>query len=163
MIPFLQQFTGDRDDKELLAKLLAESPGILAWAVRGCLEWQKVGLGLPTSVSEATREYREECDPLADFIEDRCVIENGAQVASRELWDAYQYWNSYESGRALDRTTFTHRLEARGLTPGRRGHDRTRIWNGIRLRSDSRAADARTDADMDSAIAAGNGRKAEKQ
>ena len=62
MIPFLQQFTGDRDDKELLAKLL-ELPGILAWAVRGCLEWQKVGLGLPTSVSEATREYREECDP----------------------------------------------------------------------------------------------------
>lgn len=163
MIPFRQQFTGERYDKDLLAKLLAESPGILAWAVRGCLEWQKEGLGSPDSIMEATQDYREECDPLADFMAERYEIDPGSHVASKDLWDDYQYWNGCGTGRALDRAAFTRRLEARGLRPGRHGHSRTRIWTGIRLRSESNAADTRAAADLLSAIAACNSRKSEKQ
>jgi len=50
LIPFSMSFvptpTEDyerKSDKELLEKLKAEAPGILAWLVRGCLSWQKKG------------------------------------------------------------------------------------------------------------------------
>ena len=35
----------NKRDSNLREKLEAELSGILAWAVRGCLEWQKAGLG----------------------------------------------------------------------------------------------------------------------
>src|SRR5690606_13257700 len=47
LVPFGVKFEGERKDKTLPAKLLAELPGILAWCVRGCLEWQERGLGPP--------------------------------------------------------------------------------------------------------------------
>ena len=57
LIPFSVSFLG-REDRDLDGKLETELPGIFAWAVRGCLEWQTDGLGLPAAVEEATREYR---------------------------------------------------------------------------------------------------------
>ena len=51
-----------REDKTLKAKLLEELPGILAWAVEGCLRWQRDGLGMCESVQAATSEYRAESD-----------------------------------------------------------------------------------------------------
>ena len=38
------------------------SPGILNWALEGCLKWGEEGLGLPPAVREATAEYRTEMD-----------------------------------------------------------------------------------------------------
>jgi putative DNA primase/helicase len=62
VIPFTQQFSGEKADKSLPEKLKEESAGILAWAVRGCLEYQKHGLKSPPQVDAATKEYREESD-----------------------------------------------------------------------------------------------------
>jgi len=39
-----------------------EYSGILNWAIKGWLEWQKNGLGIPVEVTEATNEYRNEMD-----------------------------------------------------------------------------------------------------
>jgi putative DNA primase/helicase len=55
LIPFTVSFEG-REDKKLKELLLTELPGILAWAVRRCLEWQKQGLRMPPAVHEATEE-----------------------------------------------------------------------------------------------------------
>jgi putative DNA primase/helicase len=62
MVPFNVSIPDAQQDKQLGAKLDAELPGILAWAVRGCLEWQEKGLGFPKAVSHATNAYREEMD-----------------------------------------------------------------------------------------------------
>ena len=48
LIPFLQSF--DAPDTALGDTLRAEAPGILTWAVEGCLEWQKGGLQHPECV-----------------------------------------------------------------------------------------------------------------
>ena len=48
------KFSEAEQDKSLPAKLLAELPGILNWALQGCLEWQKNGLGEPDAVTKAT-------------------------------------------------------------------------------------------------------------
>ena len=70
LIPFLQKFESDRKDPSLKTKLRAEAPGILAWAVRACLDWQRSGLTTPETVRLAVEEYRTDEDSLADFIEE---------------------------------------------------------------------------------------------
>ena len=43
VIPFEVIIPKDERDEGLIEKLKAEAPGILAWAVRGCLAWQRGG------------------------------------------------------------------------------------------------------------------------
>lgn len=148
LIPFPKEFKGDADDKQLLPKLKAEAPGILAWAVRGCLAWQKDGLGMPKVVKESTEAYREESDPLSEFISDRCVVHEDEQVEGGLLWYEYQSWCTENQEPELDRKAFSKRLEDRGLKKIKVGHNRTRSWQGLSLESEATAdADVRTDAD----------------
>jgi putative DNA primase/helicase len=77
LIPFDQRFEGDRCDPDLGAKMEDELPGILTWAVRGCLQWQQDGLGDSPAIASATRAYRAEMDSFATFLEDRCEIDAG--------------------------------------------------------------------------------------
>ncbi len=154
LIPFTQIFLGDSQNKELLATLRTEAPGILAWAVRGCLKWQAEGLGLPSSVRAATEQYREESDPLRDFIDELCIVQPGKSVAASALWVTYLNWVK-DNGEPwpLDRAAFARRLEARGLRKTRVGHARTWTWEGICLKQGHKLglltsqADVRTDAD----------------
>jgi len=154
LIPFPRIFVEDAMDKELLDKLKAEGPAILAWAVRGCREWQEKGLGLPPAVEAATQEYREESDPLRDFIDELCIVQIGKSVTAGSLWACYRNW-AKENGESwpLDRAAFARRLEVRGLHRDRMGHARTRIWTGIDLKAAHKLgiltshADVRTDAD----------------
>jgi len=60
LIPFEVVIPDDDQDKELPAKLRAEAPGILRWAVEGCLAWQKEKLNPPKAITSATTEYRSE-------------------------------------------------------------------------------------------------------
>ena len=138
LIPFLRRFEGDADDKGLKAKLLAEAPGILAWAIQGCLAWQKRGLGEPNIVKKATADYREESDPLSEFIEEVCLVHAKAQVTAATLWEEYFRWTQENRDRhALNRKAFVRCMEARGFRRVRLGHNRTRYWLGICRRIDS--------------------------
>jgi len=60
LIPFTQQFKPDQE-MDLPDELRAEASGILAWAVRGCLLWQKEGLGEPPAVANATTVPQTRC------------------------------------------------------------------------------------------------------
>src|SRR5262249_19627626 len=90
LIPFVRPVTGAAMDKKLLDTLKSEAPGVLAWAVRGCVVWQKEGLGEPPAVTEATAAYRDESNHLTQFIEDCCVVEPSRTVTSADLWRQYQ-------------------------------------------------------------------------
>lgn len=152
-IPFARQFDLETEP-ELENELRVEAPGILAWAVRGCLEWQTLGLSSPAVVKEATKDYREGSDPLLDFVADRCILHPGAQVLVAALWQEYLDW-CLQSGEQhpLERPAFTRRLEALGLVKTRYGHKRDWTWLGVCRRQDAETqcppqdADARTDAD----------------
>src|SRR5438034_3841891 len=92
LIPFNQQFTGKHRDSKLREKLEAELPGILAWAVRGCLQWTRIRLGNAPEVEKATASYRRESDHLSRFLGDRCISAPGYQTGGRELYEAYVEW-----------------------------------------------------------------------
>jgi len=55
LIPFSVTIPLDERDGELADKLKTEWPGILAWMVKGCLEWQTGGLRPPQAVLAACR------------------------------------------------------------------------------------------------------------
>jgi putative DNA primase/helicase len=60
-------------DNDLPRKLRAEFPGILAWMVQGCLDWQADGLQTPPEVLAATAGYRNEQDVLGQFLVECCI------------------------------------------------------------------------------------------
>ena len=85
-------------DKEIREQLQAELPGIMAWLVRGCLEWRKNPRGLdpPVKVRDAVAEYRKGEDTLGEFLEDCCevILENPETVrtSASGLYDAFIAW-----------------------------------------------------------------------
>jgi putative DNA primase/helicase len=133
LIPFTRRFRAEEQDKNLPDSLKDEAPGILAWAVRGCLLWRRLGLEETPAVTEATASYREESDHVGEFVEDRCVVEPGATVTSGLLWQEYKRWAFASEEVPLSRQTLAKRLEKRGFRSDRTGHGGIRTWTGIRL------------------------------
>jgi putative DNA primase/helicase len=82
-----------RQDKQLTNKLRAERAGILAWMVRGCLEWQKQGLRIPKRVSAATQEYLDAEDLLRQFLEECCLTgSDNYRCRAGRLHKAFVTW-----------------------------------------------------------------------
>jgi len=128
LVPFTVQIPQTDVDPMLPAKLLDELPGILAWAVEGCLAWQKHGLQAPDSVLAAGRDYRAEMDLLGEFIAERCIVAADAYAQASELHTAYREWCTDNGHQPISTTRF-------GLALGERGFEKRKpknvVWHGI--------------------------------
>lgn len=105
LIPFNVQIPDERADKRLKYKLRTEYPGILNWAVEGCLLWQREGLKKPACVEEAVKEYRNEMDVISAFIDACCTIGTGS-VAAAELFRVYAEWAESNNEYKMSNTKF---------------------------------------------------------
>lgn len=92
LIPFLRIFSGSTDNRNLKRELAAEAPGILAWAVRGAIQWKDNGLAPPMSVMSATDAYQESEDPVNDFLLERTESDSNAEVTCNGTYLAYKEW-----------------------------------------------------------------------
>ena len=94
LIPWSEKITDAEVDGDLPAKLKKEAPGILAWMVRGCLDYLNNGLGEPATVRAATIEYRTESDPMREFLTTECVVtgEETDFAARIDMLDAFNAW-----------------------------------------------------------------------
>jgi putative DNA primase/helicase len=135
LIPFTRTFASHQQDKNLKNNLLAEATGILAWIVRGCLEWQKRGLAEPEIVTAAIEQYRSENDVVGRFINECCLTGDGAWVAPSEIRLAYEKWAEETGSEKLTPQMFKKRLEAKGFHQIRAGHEGGRRWVGIALKA----------------------------
>lgn len=116
LVPFSVTFSDDQKDPDLAEKLRSESAGILAWAVRGCLEWQEHRLETPGAVLKATANYRAESDHLQAFIDDECFIDPHEKVDQRTLYARYVKW--FEEGGehgSMSSLDFKRSMERRGF------------------------------------------------
>jgi putative DNA primase/helicase len=99
LVPFTKSFVDNpkyadeyKADPNLPDKLKLEASGILAWLVRGCLEWQRRGLEPPEFVKMATEKYKAEEDILTMFLEECCTLGKGLKVRAGKIYKDYRYW-----------------------------------------------------------------------
>ncbi|MBZ0096989.1 MAG: DUF5906 domain-containing protein [Sulfuricella sp.] len=115
LVPFEVTVPEAEWDMALPEKLRAELPGILNWAIEGCLEWLRTGLRAPAKVLAATAEYRGEMDFMQQFFDECCHIEPKAAAGATELYKAYQQWAEDNTGWCLSQTKFSLKLMERGF------------------------------------------------
>ncbi len=139
IVPFTKTVPEERRDKTLGHRLRTpeERAGILAWAVRGCLEWQREGLRPPDSARAAVAEYRAAEDRLAPFLEERTRDHRAGQVPKGKIYAAYKEWCGENGERPMSQRAFGLRMEEKGYKSSRTA--RCRAWDGLVLvsRSDS--------------------------
>jgi putative DNA primase/helicase len=133
VMTFNNKFEGPRCDPHLKDRLLEELPGILVaglQAVAGVIA--RGGFAIPESSLAATREWRNESDQVAQFVEEACQLVAGESVTSTALYNAYSIW-AVAAGikKTLGRKNFTTRLIRLGLVADR-GTGGIRMIYGIR-------------------------------
>jgi putative DNA primase/helicase len=134
LIPFTETIALADQDKRLSEKLVTELPGILRWAVEGCLEWQREGLQAPAEVRKATAGYRAEMDVIGAFLADECEIGEGYKVSFKAVYERYAAWCVEGGERPETGRKFNARLKERGRFEGRRsGSGGSNEWHGLRL------------------------------
>lgn len=115
MVPFSVVIPEADRDPKLKEKLLDQAPGILAWMVMGCLDWQAEGLRAPAEVLAATDEYRREQDTLGEFIEDRCLTGDPMlEAPGGKLYEHYKLWAQDSGVPVLAANLFGMQLQERG-------------------------------------------------
>jgi putative DNA primase/helicase len=134
LIPFTITVPPERRDKNLQHKLLAERDGILAWAVQGCLNWQRHGrLDPPQRVVDATEEYFEAEDALGRWLDERCVRTANAKSLTAELFSDWKVWAEAAGEFTGSQKRFADLLLNRGLDKWRNGMG-LRGFQGIGLK-----------------------------
>jgi len=134
----------------LLDKLTEEASGILAWAVRGCLQWQQSGLGMPAAVKAASRDYQKESDVIGRFIDECCVLGREHEAQASKLYDSFKGWceRNGEGGYASNK--FGQLVGKRNQFEKKRKKMNNKVayvWMGIGLLSDGLIADGLSDSD----------------
>jgi putative DNA primase/helicase len=137
LMPFAVTIPPEERDGELTEKLKAEWPGVLAWLIEGCLEWQAEGLQAPQAVVDATTAYLEAEDALAAWIGDRCDRNPNAWEASRNLFGSWSAWAN-EAGEVVgSQRSFSQALEARGMI--RKNTEHAKGFLGLKIRAEMNA------------------------
>ena len=91
LLAFLRQFDLDQRVRNLDQQILEEEgSGILNWCIAGCLEWQKHGLGIPSSVQRETAQYRNDTDVIGDWVERDCLVEPGLRCSISTIYASYR-------------------------------------------------------------------------
>ena len=107
LVPFEVQIPKEQRDPNLGEKLWAERAGILNWLIEGLIAYLEGGLQEPLAVLDATREYREESDPIGMFLDSACVVTGDAtdSLPTKDLVLAFNYWMDQRGeGQWKDRT-----------------------------------------------------------
>jgi putative DNA primase/helicase len=139
LIPWAVVIPPAERDKTLGEKLRKEWPGILAWAVQGCLQWQEIGLAPPPAVTNATNAYMEAEDALGTWIGEYCMHDPNGWELTKTLFAGWKAWCEKSGEWIGTMKRFSQNLELRGPSYGihyqrdRRGSG----FRGVRLVGDA--------------------------
>jgi putative DNA primase/helicase len=139
LVPFVVTITPEEREAlpDLKARLALEAPGVLAWAIQGCLEWQQSGLQAPPSVLAATSDYFVSQDSVGRWIEEQCVVAPHASATKAALYADWKAWAEAGGEFVLAQRVLLERLQERlSLDEARIGKGRDRTLIGIGLRGD---------------------------
>jgi len=131
-IPFMAQFMDSDRKKDFQSIFEPELPGILAWLVQGCLAWQISGITEPLAVKGALAIYRDEMDPIANFLGEMYDLIPSAYVEKQEVYRAYQQWCDTNGEHYSTSRFFGKRMRERGFETDR-GNGGRKTWKGLKL------------------------------
>jgi putative DNA primase/helicase len=145
VLPFNRCFD-DVADPDLSAKLIAELPGILNWALEGLVSLRAAGKFIEPAASIAAKaEILNSGDPVRSFVADECELGPDFEVNKDELFRRYQlHCQKIGAKQPLAKPSFIRNMKTHynGVRPARLGSDgeREQAMVGIRLRDDRREA-----------------------
>ncbi len=88
----------DERDPKIKHAIEQEGAGILNWALEGLRRLKMRGhFEVPTGVEDATKQFRENNDVPALFVEDRCIQGAECKVQASQLYAEYKEW-CFENG-----------------------------------------------------------------
>jgi putative DNA primase/helicase len=144
LVPFDIEIPEGERDKMLGRRLENElnRAVTLAWMVEGLARGQALGeMDLPEAVAGATAAYRDEMDPLSDWLAE--FVEPDPQGVAPIDWVYRSYRVAAENAGApvLPQKDFNAALQTRGAfireRKGQRLHGKVRkVWTGLRLKED---------------------------
>ena len=131
LVPFTVKIPDEEQDKELTDKLKGELPGILQWAIKGCLSWQRYGLKPPKEITVATKQYRDASDLIGDFLKAKCHEGEGLTVKAGDLYAKYRIFCTMTEEKPATQREFGESLTDRGVE---RGRSNGVIYKGLGLK-----------------------------
>ncbi len=121
LVPFTVTIPPSERDSTLPDRLKAEWPGILAWMIEGCLEWQRMGLAPPPAVLSATDEYLGAEDAVSLWMAE-CLKSSACAVeSSADLYASWKRWAEAAGEVPGTQKRLSQNLIARGARPKRQG------------------------------------------
>jgi putative DNA primase/helicase len=144
LVPFDYTIPKDKQKRrhEVMAMFQAELSGILNWALDGCMEWQRDGLGVPDEVITATREYEAEQDTFSMFLDEKCVKVPNARALSLALYREYKTWAEQYGESPVSHKTFASLMSERGFSKTKTM--KGALYSGIGLRTEDHYDTPRT-------------------
>ncbi len=142
-----RSFFGE-EDHQLEAKLNAELPGILIWALAGLRRLRARGRFVqPQSSTDAVRLMEDLSSPIGAYLRERCIVDSGAEAAIKDVYSSWREW-CHEHGRDQPGTEQTFGRDLSAAAPGVRvirpriAGGRVRCYSGLRLRTAGDDGDA---------------------
>lgn len=131
MLPFTVTIAPEDRDQGLVTKLKNEGPGILRWAINGCIAWQGMGLQPPKAVVEATVDYLDSQDLIAQWLAECCDEDTAAETPSTKLFSSWKDWTETGNERTGTQKAFSDALQGKGY---KKVHTRKgRVFYGLKL------------------------------
>jgi putative DNA primase/helicase len=127
----------EKRDPDLFKTLKAEWPGILAWMIAGCIDWQERGLRPPKAVLVATQAYLEAEDTLQLWLSEAATRDANAWESTSDLFGCWTGFAGAAGEQTGSQKEFVQALEALGFTRSQNPAKTKRGFKGLRLdRSD---------------------------
>ncbi len=133
LVPFEVTFDAQTRDDQLEDKLINELPGILNWAIEGCLNWQNQSLkdNPPKKILDVTNEYKSDNDRIDSWTYDCCEKDPSFTARSGELYESFRNWATSNSETGISHRTFSQKMVERKY--GKKRTNKCVIFTGIRL------------------------------
>jgi putative DNA primase/helicase len=114
LVPFNVTIPEAERDLNLAEKLRAEWPGILKWAIEGCIAWYRDALNPPSVVKDATAAYLANEDHVARWIDDCCRLGQREVAKTQALYKSYCDWCEANNEKPLSSREFSPELDRKG-------------------------------------------------
>ena len=128
LLPFNVTIPEEERDPRLMDKLKEELPGILAWAVEGCLLWQRDGLNPPAEVRNEVKAYRDAEDLFQSWFGECCIAGDNYSTSANEL---YKSFVTFTSSQDVSPQKFGRMLAEAGFAKGKKKG--AIYWKGLFL------------------------------